>query len=130
MGSLVLDASAIVAFLTEGPGQVDLREFREADLHVPAVCDTEFLSALGRHVRAGSFSSDIAQDILIDYVSLPLARHIHTRLIGRAFELRDNFSAADATYVALAEWLDADLVTIDGALRRATRAHTGVRCVP
>jgi predicted nucleic acid-binding protein len=56
---------------------------------------------------------------------LPVFRHGHTKLLTRVLALRDNFSAYDATYVALAEQLDAKLVTADDALARAARAFGG-----
>jgi predicted nucleic acid-binding protein len=61
------------------------------------------------------------------YVSLPIARHLHVALIARVYELTRNFTAADATYVALAEALDARLVTLDEPLARAVRRHTSVQ---
>ena len=51
-----------------------------------------------------------------------LRRHSHVNLLGRAWELRDNLTAYDAMYVALAEALDAALVTCDGPLA-ATPGH-------
>ena len=63
-------------------------------------------------------------------MSLALARHLHPRLLGRMYGLRTSFSATDAGYVALAEALDADLVTADRSLARAASRHTRVRCLP
>jgi len=132
MMRLVLDASALVAYLL---GVRSDRVLTSAvsirnDLHVPAICDVEVVSAVSREVRRGTLADADAQMALLDYVSLPIGRHLHTRAIGRGYELRDNFTAADASYVALAEALGADLVTLDEALARAVRRHTGVRVVP
>jgi predicted nucleic acid-binding protein len=63
-------------------------------------------------------------EALEDYRDLPLARHAHTELMPRAFGLRFNFTAADAMYVALAEILDAALLTADHALAKSASAHT------
>lgn len=124
---LVLDASALVAFLIgQAEGSLTSDFLREHDLHVPAICDIEVVGAISGAVRLGSLSDEDAQLALVDYVSMPLGRHFHTRSIGRGFELRNNFSAADASYVALAERLDAALVTLDRSLARAVRRHTSV----
>lgn len=56
-----------------------------------------------------------------DYADLPLTRHAHLPLIGRILELRNNFSAYDAAYVALAELLDVPFLTADERLARAVR---------
>lgn len=124
----VLDASALVAFLLGVRSQpaLDRAMSVENELHVPAICDVEVVSALARGVRRGTLDHADAQTALVDYVSLPLGRHLHTRSIARTYELRDNFTAADASYVALAEALAADLVTLDDALGQAVRQHTSV----
>jgi len=56
--------------------------------------------------------------------ALPLRRVPHLPLLARAWELRDNLSAYDASYVALAEALRTVLVTADGRIKRAS----GVNC--
>jgi predicted nucleic acid-binding protein len=63
------------------------------------------------------------------YAELPLQRFPHTPLLGRVFSLRENFTAYDAVYVALAEGLDAPLHTADARLARAARAHTELAVV-
>ena len=95
----------------------------ETELHVPALCDVEVCSVLRRALLGKRLSRNRALDALEDYLDLPLERHGHTYLLGRMFGLRANFSAYDATYVALAEWLEASLLTSDEALARAVRAH-------
>jgi predicted nucleic acid-binding protein len=127
MMPLVLDASALVAFLVgRSDGAVSGAFLTRNDLHVPAICDVEVVGAISKMTRQGSLLDDDAQQAIVDYVSMPLGRHLHTRTIARCYELRDNFSAADASYVALAEALDAALVTIDRSLARAVRAQTSV----
>jgi predicted nucleic acid-binding protein len=71
-----------------------------------------------------------AAEAILDYLDLPLTRHGQTALIARIVQLRSNFSAHDATYVALAERLNAELLTADDALGRAARSHTGVAILP
>jgi len=60
------------------------------------------------------------------YRELPLSRFEHSTLLDRAFALRENYSAYDAVYVALAEGLDAPLVTADARLAKAARTWTEV----
>jgi predicted nucleic acid-binding protein len=99
-------------------------------VHVPALCDVEVVAGLRRGVLRGSLSARRATEAVEDYLDLPLTRHGHQGLLERILELRPNFSAYDATYVALAEWLHADLLTADAGLKRATGTHTDVAVLP
>jgi len=72
----------------------------------------------------GALSSDRAAEAIEDYVDLPLTRHGHQRLLERILHLRQNFSAYDAAYVALAERIGGELLTADEGLARAARTHT------
>lgn len=98
----------------------------DTDLHVPALCDVEVASGLRRAVARKVCSVARAADALADYGDLPVTRHGHRTLLPRMFALRDNFSAYDATYVALAEALGAALLTADTRLARAVRAQGGI----
>lgn len=51
-------------------------------------------------------------------------------LADRIWELRDNLSAFDAAYVALAEALDIALVTADARIGRASGLRCAVTVVP
>lgn len=105
-------------------------ETDEHDLHAPALCDVELTAVLRRGLLAGRLGSARARAVLADHLDLPLVRHGHRRLLPRILELRENFSAYDAVYVALAEGLGAALLTADRALARAARRHTGVAVLP
>jgi len=98
----------------------------DADLHVPALCDVEVIAALRRALLARALTERRAREAVTDYLALPLARHAHEPLLERALALRHNFSAYDATYVALAEGLRAELLTADDALGRAARRYVPV----
>lgn len=74
-----------------------------------------------RAVRLGRIDVERATDALADYLVFPLTKHGHSALIARIFDLRDNFAASDATYVALCELLSATLVTCDARLTRAVQ---------
>lgn len=94
---------------------------------MPALCDVEVVSGLRRCILERLITPSRAEEALVDYLDLPLTRHGHQALLTRVFQLRSNFSAYDATYVALAEQLDAELLTWDDPLGKAVRAHTKIR---
>lgn len=98
----------------------------DADLHVPALADIEVAAGLRRGLLRRALSEERLAQAVEDYLDLPLTRHGHQQLLSRVLTLRDNFSAYDATYVALAEQLGGELLTADEGLARAVRMHTGV----
>lgn len=102
--------------------------FRGADteIHVPALCDIEYISTIRRRVIRRLLSTEQAEQAILDYVSMPLTRHHHLRILGRILELRDAFTAYDAAYVALAESLHATLVTSDRSLARGVRGRSRI----
>jgi predicted nucleic acid-binding protein len=77
-------------------------------------------------VRRGLIGTLRAREALDDYSALPLVRHDHAAFLARAFDLA-TLSAYDAIYVALAERLDAALLTTDLRLARAVAASRGLR---
>jgi predicted nucleic acid-binding protein len=98
----------------------------DADLRVPALCDVEVVAGLRRALFRDLVSVERAELALRQYLLLPLTRHGHQALLPRILELRSNFSAYDACYVALAELLGAELLTADEPLARAVRTHTSL----
>lgn len=124
--AVVVHASARVEYLLRTAAasavQPVLRS-PEADLHVPALADVEVAAALRSALARGSLHESRACQTLQDHLHLPLTRHGHQSLLRRVLELRNNFSAYDATYVALAEQLDAALLSADARLTRAVRTH-------
>ena len=130
MKLLVVDASALVEFFLGTPRGRTMRPSLtspEVDLHVPSLCDVEVASALRGLVRRRRVGARRVEAALQDYRDLPVTRHGHLALLGRVFELRDNFSCYDAVYVALAEAFDAALGSGDERLIGAVQAHTEVR---
>ncbi len=89
-------------------------------LHVPHLFEIEVLSALRRHSLTGALPATRARLALDRLREIRLIRYPHTPLLGRIWELRDNLTAYDAAYVALAEALDAPLVTLDERLAQAS----------
>lgn len=119
---IVVDASALLEFLlqTSRGTRVEARIFRDGDeLHVPHLVDVEIVQALRRLVRAGEVSPARADEAIEDLTDFDVHRHAHLDLLGRAWKLRDNISAYDAMYVALAEAIQAPIVTCDGPLAKA-----------
>ena len=90
----------------------------------PELVDLEVISVWRRQLRAGAVDARRAALALADLAALPLRRAAHRPLLARCWELRDNLTCYDASYVALAEALDVTLVTGDGRLARAP----GPRC--
>ena len=102
------DASAFVEYLlrTGRAGLVEgVFESPGVELHAPALCDVEVVSAFRRALRTGLMEVARAGLALEAYLDFPVARHGHAGLMARALALRDNFTAYDAMYVALAELL-------------------------
>jgi predicted nucleic acid-binding protein len=102
----------------------------DADLWVPALCDIEVAAGLRRALLQGLLSVERADLALGQYVQMPLTHHGHQVLLPRVLELRSNFSAYDACYVALAERLGAEILTADERLARAVRTHTAIGVLP
>ena len=94
-------------------------------LAAPELIDLETVSVLRRQVGVGALDTRRATLALRDLVELPLRRAPHGPLLARCWELRENLTVYDASYVALAELLDVALLTADARLAAAP----GLRCV-
>ena len=119
---IVLDASALVELLLDtATGQAVATRIADPalSLHVPHLADLEVAQALRRYAKDGELNGAEAALALEDLRALDLQRHAHEPLLDRIWALRNNLSAYDAVYVALAEALDTTLVTCDGRLARA-----------
>jgi predicted nucleic acid-binding protein len=119
---IVLDASALVELLlnTAVGQEVALRMADSAvSVHVPHLADVEVAQVLRRYASSGQLEADEAADALENLQALDLQRHAHEPLLERVWSLRQNLSAYDAVYVALAEVLDTVVLTCDGRLARA-----------
>jgi predicted nucleic acid-binding protein len=118
---IVLDGSATIDLLVDPDRGAWVREQfgEDPDLHAPHLLDVEVTSGLRALVRRATVSPSEARRALDDFAALPLGRHPHTLLLPRIWQLRGSLSAYDGTYVALAEGLDAPLVTTDLRLARS-----------
>jgi len=121
----VVDASIIVRLLQNRRGDEALQERlgRQRHLHAPALIDAEVASAVrGLMLTAKSgirIGIERADDMLADYEQLPIVRHPMQPLQRRVLGWRDNLTAYDAFYLALAELLDMPLLTDDRKFARA-----------
>jgi predicted nucleic acid-binding protein len=123
---LVVDASVIVpALVDDGEEGARCRNrLRGERLAAPDLLPIEALSALRRWARAGGLSAGRAAAAVEDLLMLPVAVYASTLLLRRMWQLRDNLTSYDACYLALAEALDAPLLTRDSRLGRVP----GARC--
>lgn len=119
---IVVDASAVIEVLLASFRAVAIgdRIFANGEtLHAPHLIDLEVAQVLRRFVLARELTESRGTEALDDLRDLPLTRYPHEPLLGRVWELRANVTAYDAAYLALAEALEAPLVTCDARLRSA-----------
>ena len=119
---VVADASALVdALIRKGPRGEWAASALAGNVAIaaPHLVDVEFLSAVTQMIRRDAISTDHAIGALRSFSRLRIRRFPVTRLVYRLWELRDVLSPYDATYVALAEALNVQLVTTDGRLARS-----------
>jgi predicted nucleic acid-binding protein len=119
---IVVDASVVieVLLLTRDGWRLGSRLFeRGPTLCAPELLDVEVTQIVRRYQRLGDLTAERGQSAIADLVDLPLERFTHRPLLERMWEMRANLTAYDAAYVALAEALDAPLLTRDARLARA-----------
>jgi predicted nucleic acid-binding protein len=122
---IVVDASAVVELLLGSPGGATVRariQRPDESLHAPHLLDVEVASVLRRYQLSGELSAEEGREALADLTGLDIARYPHEPLLPRVWELRTSVTAYDAVYLALAEILEAPLLTLDRRLARA-RGH-------
>ena len=119
---IVVDASAVLDMLLQSEkGKKVAARILDPDetLHVPHLIEIEVAQVLRRFMLAGELTEARGREALSDLTDLPLIRYPHTEFLQRVWDMRSSLSAYDAAYVALAEVLEAPLVTTDGKLSRA-----------
>jgi predicted nucleic acid-binding protein len=119
---IVIDASAVIELILRSePGErVAARALvPEEQLCAPHLVDVEVAQVLRRLVQLREITIYRAQEALEDYAAVLIERAAHRELIPRIWELRDSLTAYDAAYVALAEALDAPVLTCDAKLARS-----------
>jgi predicted nucleic acid-binding protein len=88
-------------------------------LHAPHLIDVEVAQVIRRYTASGEIDAERGRQALTDLADAPLRRYPHDFLLPRIWELRNNLTVYDASYVALAEVLDAPLLTRDRRLAAA-----------
>lgn len=129
---IVIDASALLEALLGTPaGQaVGARLSEKPDeLQAPHLIDLEVTNVLRRYAVSRTLATERCRQALADFASFPIYRHPHEHLLPRIWDLRDNLSAYDAAYVALAETLGASLLTHDRKIARSTGHRARIELV-
>jgi predicted nucleic acid-binding protein len=123
---LVVDASCLVEVLTGGSAAepVGLALAADEEHAAPHVVDVEVFGVLRREFLHGRLDRTAASQAVEDLHAWPGERYGHRLLLARAWELHATVRGGDAMYVALAEALDATLLTMD----RRLAAASGPRC--
>lgn len=118
---IVIDASAMVEALVGREADDGLLDALSGEVDAPHLLDIEVLSALRGLVLGHKLDSQVAGLARDDYFSLSITRHEAAPFADRIWGLRHQFTSYDATYLALAEALQAPLYTCDAKL--AARGH-------
>lgn len=129
---IVVDASAVLEALLRTPAAKAVEKWLfdpRQTLHAPHLLDIEVAQVIRRYSAKGEIDSERGRAALADLADLPLHRYPHDFLLPRIWDLRNNLTAYDAAYVALAEALDAPLLTRDQRLAAAAAHHARVELV-
>jgi predicted nucleic acid-binding protein len=129
---IVMDASALVEALLGMPAAEEVEEWlfdTEQTVHVPHLLDIEVTQVVRKYTARGDIAAATGRTAVADLANLRLYRHSHELLLPRVWELRANLTAYDAVYVALAEALDAPLVTRDRRIAAAPGHHARVEVI-
>ena len=123
---LVVDASVLFEVVADTASSEALRAYLVSDTEhaAPRLIDAEVLSVVQSAHRRGALDNTAASQAISDLALWPGDRYPHQPLLERAWELRHNVRGYDAMYVALAEALDATLLTLDDRLANAP----GITC--
>jgi predicted nucleic acid-binding protein len=129
---IVADASTILEVLlrTEAGGIAERRLLRRGEtIHAPSLIDLEVTQVIRRYARRGDVTSGWARSAIQVLVAFPMERYGHEPLLLRIWELRENLTAYDAAYVALAEALRCPLLTGDTRLANAAGVRATVEVI-
>lgn len=118
---LVVDASCLFEVVADTPNaeRIRARLMADTDHAAPHVVDAEVIGVIRRHHLSGALDVTAVTQAVDDLSAWPGERYGHRALLSRAWDLRDTVRSWDALYVALAEALDATLLTTDARLAAA-----------
>jgi len=106
------------------------RAFADAErMHAPHLLDIEVAQVLRRLVQRKEITRARGEQALVDLENLVIERHAHQALISRVWQLRNSLRSYDGTYVALAEALEAPLLTCDAKLAGAHGHRASVELI-
>ncbi len=126
---IVLDASVVVEILIGGARAAAIIDYLAEGagaFAAPHLLDAEVMNALRNLVAGQRLDPNRVDELLGHLAALPTKRYALLPLTRRMWELRHNFTAYDAAYIALAETTGATLCTCDAKLRKGHRAHVRV----
>jgi predicted nucleic acid-binding protein len=129
---LIVDASCLYEIVADTPAAESIRRriLNDTELVAPHVVDAEVLGAIRLNHLRGRLDATAAQQAVDDLGQWPGDRYGHRALLPRAWELRHSVRSWDALYVALAEALDAPLVTLDARLAAARGPLCSIELIP
>jgi predicted nucleic acid-binding protein len=129
---IVLDASAALELLLRAgdhPGLVNRVLESGETIAAPHILDLEVAQVLRRFLIAGELTAARAREAIEDHLALGIARYPHDGLLERIWQLRANCTAYDAAYIALAEAIDAAVITCDRRLSAVPGIRTTVEVI-
>lgn len=129
---IIVDASALLEVLlrTSFAKAVEDRLFvPQQTLHAPHLIDVEAAQVIRRYAANREIDDERGRAALADLAEFPLRRYPHDFLLPRIWELRNNLTAYDAAYVALAEALDAPLLTRDRRMAGAAGPFASIEVI-
>jgi predicted nucleic acid-binding protein len=119
----VVDASALIEVLLRTPASTAVESHLFASgqtLHAPHLLDIEVAQVIRKYAARGEIDAERGRVALSDLDALPMRRYPHDFLLPRVWSLRSDVAAYDVVHIALAEALDAVLLTRDHRLAGAT----------
>lgn len=128
---IVVDASALTEVLLRGSDAqaIERRLVSARTIHGPHLLDLEVTQVLRRYAAAGRATPARCRQVLDDLGAMGLRRHPHDFVLPRVWELRHNLTSYDAVYIALAEYLDAPLLTRDRRMASAAGHRARIELV-
>jgi predicted nucleic acid-binding protein len=129
---IVVDSSVILEVLlrTKSAKDVEKKIFSKGQtLHAPHLIDIEIAQVIRRYASAGELTAERGAQAIEDFLDFRISRYSHDILLPRIWELRTNMTAYDAAYIALAEILDATLLTRDVKLARSAGSAAKIQMI-